>query len=247
MPKYYKRKRGGIDALLSAAAMEYQMTRPIPRSVPTRRQLLNKGYERQGGFYGRYSGTNPEMKFFDTALNFQVDGTGEIPATGQLNLIPQGATEQQRIGRKCVVRSIQLKGTWEYVPGASTVGTAVCHIYLVLDKQCNGAVAGITDVLTSNVMGSALINLSNSERFVIIRKIIFRMNTSAGVQGAFARVSGPFSFYKKCKIPLEFDPSVTTGALTSIRSNNLFLLAGTTNEDDLVGVLGTCRLRFADS
>jgi len=53
-------------------------------------------------------------------------------------------------------------------------------------------------------------------------------------------------WYSKCQIPLEF--SSTTGAITEIRSNNLFLLAGcSTGGDDLVNFLGTCRLRYSDN
>ena len=37
----------------------------------------------------------------------------------------------------------------------------------------------------------------------------------------------PFDVYKKVNIPMIYDASFTDGRLTSIRSNNLFLVAGT--------------------
>lgn len=216
------------------------------RSMPISKALV-PGVTRTGGFYGRYGGRTGELKFFDTAVNFQVDATGEVPATGQWNLIPQGVTESQRVGRRCTIRSIQFRGTMEYVPAASTVGTAVVHLFVVLDKQCNGAAASVTDVLTSNAMGSALVNLENRSRFVILKRWVWPMNAQAGVQGAFGRMSRNAEWYKKCKIPIDFDSSASTGAIGTIRSNNIFVLAGTSNEDDAVGFVGTARVRFSDN
>jgi len=173
-----------------------------------------------------------------------VDATGEVPATGQLNLIPQGVTESTRVGRKAVVKSIHIKATVAYTPGASTVGNDYCFLYLVLDKQCNGAAAAVTDVVTSTALGGAMVNLANSERFVTLKKWVFDQQSMAGVSAAYAAVVEHFEYFHKCNIPLEF--SSTTGALTEIKSNNIFLIAGTAAEDDKTTVLGTCRLRFSD-
>jgi len=55
----------------------------------------------------------------------------------------------------------------------------------------------------------------------------------------------PFEMYKKCNIPIEY--SGTTGAITEIRSNNIFLLASSDGQaDDLVTMVGNCRVRFSD-
>ncbi len=207
-----------------------------------------KGKDRVGGFYGRYGtsalGSDKERKFFDTALSFSFDQTGEIPATGQLNLIPQGVTESTRIGRKAFIKSIQIRAKMLYTPGASAIGTDNCDLYLVLDKQANGAAAAITDVFDSATLQGAMLNLANSGRFQIIRHWPMVFASAAGVSGAYARQAKQFNFYKKCNIPVEF--SSTTGAITEIRSNNLFLCAGSGTEDDLVSVGGTCRLRYTD-
>ena len=42
----------------------------------------------------RKKSSGEELKFFDTALSFTCDATGEVPATGQLALIPQGILNQ---------------------------------------------------------------------------------------------------------------------------------------------------------
>ena len=52
----------------------------------------------------------------------------------------------------------------------------------------------------------------------------------------------PVDWYKKVDIPMDW--SSTTGAITEIRSNNIFLTAGAAGFDDVVTFSGTCRLRF---
>lgn len=210
---------------------------------------MQRGFLSTRGYFGRYNngdrGVN-EMKFFDTSNSFAFDATGEVPATGQLNLIPQGTTESSRIGRKCCIKSIQMRGTIQYVPDTNTLGATTVYLYLVLDKQCNGAAAAITDVLTSANMSIGMVNMANSERFVILKRFIIKQQAGAGVQAAFGRDNAQIEFYHKCNLPLEF--SSTTGAITELKSNNLFLLAGTdTASDDLVTFLGTTRLRFSDN
>lgn len=209
------------------------------RSIP--RKLM--GYARLGGAYGRFR-PGGELKFFDTSLSFAADATGEVPATGQLNLIPQGVTESTRVGRLALIKSIQINGLATFVPSTAATAAVVAYIYLVMDTQCNGAAAGVTDVLTSTDLSVALPNINNSMRFRILKKFVLPLNAPAGATTAYNNVQRPFTLYKRCSIPIDF--SSTTGAITEIRSNNLFLIAGMIGADDTVSVTGTVRLRFAD-
>jgi len=196
-----------------------------------------------------------ELKFFDTLINFTADNTPEIPATGQLTLIPQGTTDSQRIGRKCVIKSIGIKGTATLVPGAAATASDVIWIYVMLDRQCNGAAAdvatantGIFTLVGGNNLNSAQLNLAQSGRFLILKKFVLEFNPGAGVTTAYNNCAHSFDFWRRVEIPIEYDSSATTGALTTIRSNNIFLVAGTSGgADDLVSVTGSCRLRFADN
>lgn len=183
-----------------------------------------------------------EVKFFDTDLNFPIDATGEVPATGQLSLIPQGDTGSTRDGRQCVIKSIQIKGIVIFTPAAAATAASIGYLALILDKQCNGAPAAVTDVFTSTNMATNLINLNNSERFMTLKKWKFNMTAQAGVTAAYNESVRAIDFFKKCNIPMNF--SSTTGAITEIRSNNVFLIAGSSNSDDLITLVGTCRLRF---
>lgn len=194
---------------------------------------------------GRRAVSGSELKFFDTATAFNFDATGEVPATGQLNLIPQGVTESTRVGRKCVLKSIAMKGTMSWAPGAATNTGGSVFLYVVLDRQANSAAAAATDVFTGTNFGSSYRNLSNSDRFQILKMFEVTFNPEAGVQTAFGQVNRRYSWYSRCDIPLEFGG--TTGAITEIRSNNLFLLAGTDGtSDDTIAAAGVVRVRFSD-
>lgn len=187
----------------------------------------------------------PELKFHDLGLNFLFDSLGEVPATGQLNLIAQGDTESTRDGRQCNLESIQMRLLARFDPGVGTpaTGAGTCHMYVVLDKQANGAAAAITDVVQTTNLATALINLNNSRRFRIIKKFKFTFEPKSGVSGAFNTQVLHKEWYKKLNIPLDFQG--TTGAITELRSNNLFLIAGSDGfTDDTVNLTGAMRLRF---
>jgi len=73
----YSRSSARSNAVAGARAV-------VPRAA--------RGFVRRSGFYGRFGnnrGTGGELKFLDTALSFNFDTTLEVPATGQLTLIPQ--------------------------------------------------------------------------------------------------------------------------------------------------------------
>lgn len=188
---------------------------------------------------------SPELKYFDTTLSFSVDATGEVPATGQLCLIPQGTGESARVGRVVRVKSLQIRALCQYNPGAAALASTNMYLYVVLDTQCNGAAAAVTDVLTSNNFAVALNELDNSARFRVLRRIKVNFTAAAGVTTAFNSTVKTIDHYQKLNIPLDF--SSTTGAITEIRSNNIFLMCGSdTTSDDLIAVNGTARLRYTD-
>ena len=203
--------------------------------------------QRQRSSYAsRFSGPSGELKVFDTTLSFNFDATGEVPATGQLNLIPQGVTDSTRVGRKCTVKSVHLKGNVVFAPAAGANAATTAFLYVIHHTPTNGAAAAITDVLTSNNMSTALINIANSQRFRVLKKFKWSLNSGAGVTTAYNNVVRHQERYKKCEIPIGY--SSTTGAITEIRTNNIFLLAGTDSaSDDTVSFGGTCRVRFSDN
>jgi len=243
-----------VTAARSARARVDRAPFPRARGMPPRRRNFVSGYNRTSGYYGRFTGPSNtrELKFFDTSLSFTADATAEVPATGQLTLIPQDDTQSGRDGNKAVIKSINIHGIANLAPGAAATATEVLYMYLMQDTQCNGAAATVGDanngIFTSTNLSVAQRTIANNTRFRILKKWVITLTAQAGVTTAYNNTMKPFRYYGKCNIPIMYDASATTGAITTIRSNNLFLVAGTTGStDDLVAVQGSARLRFADN
>ncbi len=216
----------------------------------TARVAGRRGFTRTAGFYGRYRGGpngSGELKFFDLDIDVTPAVAGSI--TDSINHIPQGVTENTRVGRKCTITNI----AWRYdmvLPKATdgNNGSEQVRIIMYLDKQCNGATATVTGILESADYQS-FNNLANKSRFRTLMDRTYNLNATA--MGGYA--TGPLfntaetamsdSFYKKCSIPLEFDS--TTGAITEIRSNNIGLLL--ISKTALVALTSKIRIRFSDN
>jgi len=210
-----------------------------------------KGYARSAGRYsGRFSygSRKGELKYFDTLVNFTFDTTGEVPATGQLLTIPQGDGQSERVGRKITIKSVQMRVT--VTPTLATfTGVDCVRLALVQDTQANGAAAtysGVGGVLEADQQ-VAFRNIDNSARFRILKDWVLPINSTGGVSGATLGGLKVLQFYKKCSIPIVYDASAATGAIGTIRSNNLFLIARSAVNDDIIGCGGYVRVRYEDS
>jgi len=256
-----KRGYNGAYDMVSVSRVPVAQRQYVTRSIIARPKARRQGYRtyvprprsgltRTAGFYGRYNqpGGRNEVKFLDTALSFSVDSTMEpssTAATGMINFIDQGVGQSQRIGRMACIKSIQIRGTMTYTPAASTVGSALVTMYVILDKQSNAAGASISDIFTGSDANAALINMANSSRFTILSKKKFQFSSGAGVSAAYARQVKGWEFFHRCNIPLEFEG--TGSGIGNIKSNNVFLAYGAdTGADDLVVVTGNARIRFTD-
>lgn len=187
--------------------------------------------------------SSDDIHSFDTALSFNFDATVEIPATGQLSLITQGDTIASRQGNHINTLSCQIVGVAKLVPAAGAVSASVAEMMLIFDKQPNGAVAAPADVINGTTITAALKNRANDDRFEIVRKWKFPMMPKAGVSTAYNNDVMVLDEYFKFK--REFVYGATVGAVTDLRSGNLFLLAGTDgNSDDTIDFQGTFRINF---
>jgi len=244
-----KRKQAQQAAAIAKIAGE---TSRIMRYGPSKGSIPRslRGYARFGGYYGRYNFKKRqgpgERKFLDTTIAFNALTAGSIPNTS-LNVIPQDITESGRIGRKVVIRSVQFNIRWN--PN-STVENDNVRFMLVQDKQCNGATAIVSG--NGGVLETASVtsyrNLESIDRYNVLYDNVFFFAARAVLAGPtyYSNDIPMKSFYKRCYIPIEYDASVTTGALTSIRSNNLFLLCVATDNNNVIGVNGVCRIRYTD-
>lgn len=215
---------------------------------PSMQSMVRAGYTRQVGLYNRFNGQDGmvrEVKFLDTAMATTVASTAVV--TDQLNIIEQGTTSSERVGQKTKIHSVQIRGEIRLLPGASASIAGVFYMLLVQDRQANGAAAAVTDVMTSSLLTSGMINMSNSSRFKIHRRWVVPLNVTA------SRVGGTvlnhwittMEYFQKVGVAVEF--SGTTGVIGEIKSNNLFVIMGCNTEaDGLIQFEGACRIRFSD-
>ncbi len=209
---------------------------------------------RKGGRWGpkRFKGKarltyrkpSREIKFHDlTITDAIVVNTGAI-ASVSCNLIQQGTGEDERIGRKCTIKSIEWRFTLS-LPEQTNLALANDSLRIILyqDKQANGATAAVTDILEVASFLS-FYNPVNQGRFRIFYDRTITLNaTSGGGNGTaldvFAKAyQGTFS--KRCHIPLEF--STTGGVITALRSNNVGVLL--ISDNGLLGFDSRMRINF---
>ncbi len=238
-----KRKRGARRFTKS------QKGKRVIRIQPRQRGAL-----RVGGYYGRYA-NGGELKFHDVDVTqAAADWSGGlIQNAGTLNVIPQDVTEKTRVGRKVTLKSIMWRGVFTtnvIADGATTQSADVVRVIIYLDKQCNGETATVLNILeTADYLSFK--NLANTNRFQTVYDKIFTVKPEppAGTgavndQGAGQTIK---SFYKKCNIRLEYDDSAQTGALGTIRSNNIGMLLISKNSSSNVVMDSKVRMRFSDA
>ncbi len=231
-----KRGRGTHRRMGASAKKTRTYVRPAAR-----------GTLRVGGYYGRYA-NGGEKKFFDTVrAGFTPSATGTI-ANLSLNLIPQGVTENSRVGRKCTITKIMIRGELTANTTATVANTSsIIRVIIYLDKQANGATAAVLDILETADEAS-FNNLSNSKRFKVLsdqrHPMICPSGAGNGTTQEFGESITPYFWVKKkCSMPIEF--SSTTGAITEIRSNNIGVLCIQTTAN--ANISYTARVRFSDA
>lgn len=213
------------------------------------------GYWRMSGLYGGVL----EKKYHEFHQGPTAKTSGQV-VTHQLSLIPQGDTAVKRVGRKAILHNINFR--MEVAAGEVTqVASAIVshldfRVALILDKQCNGAAAAFADVFdttTNSIITRAYQRLDNQNRFQVLYDKRFALNLSEVAQvdatitaGTCKPMYGSRVIQKalKVKIPLEFETATTSGALTTLRSNNVYIYVTSTNGAWVYNL--STRLRFTD-
>lgn len=206
-----------------------------------------------------------ELKFYDKSLIGSVLATNTDASGGEhdpsstilLNTVVRGDGEENRDGRKIVMRSIYLTGTISCISQAnqsSADNGALIFISLVLDKQTNGITIDSEDVyvnpgadaLTSS---SLMRNLKFVTRFTVLATVKLNMdnvnlafsgNTDQMEQSGLIR---SWEIYRKLNIPVLFS-SGTGETVANIVDNSLHLLAWTTSATMAPLISYNSRLRF---
>ncbi len=229
--------------------------RASPWELPEKRARTQGRQFRAAGrmFKGRRAApadVGMELKFHDLDIDDAVVVTGGTIAEDSCVTIAQGTTESTRIGRKCVIRNVGWRFAVELpgVSGGGTAGSDVVRVMLYLDKQTNGATATVAGILESADFQS-FNQLANKGRFLILMDRNYDVNSTAGAGDGTTNDFGPNvtsdTFFKKCNIPIEYDNSVTTGAIGSVRTNNIGVLL--ISRGGLASFESKMRLRFSDA
>ncbi len=191
---------------------------------------------------------NPrEVKFLDTTIS---DGTlASTMVHFNICVVPQGTDEQQRVGRKILVRKVHFKGVLTLINSTDITNTSnVVKVMVVQDKQTNGAQFAAAQLLETDVIAS-FNNLTNRSRFRVLRTEYFTFSQPGGVATGAAFALGEVSRWVNinvdCKVPIEYDDSASTGAITTVRSSSLWVLFQTSTSETMA-VSGQARIRYLD-
>lgn len=184
-----------------------------------------------------------ELKFLDVAVSTLVDTTTEV--INQLCMgVTQGDAATNRDGNVIKVKNIRICGRVAQVPAAAATSAGIFYLWVVLDKQPNGAALSVLDYLNTTVAGSALPNPAFEWRFKTLAKIVIPLNSQAGATTAYNNQAMPVDFYYKFKTPLEVRYNGNAGTVADLATNNLCLVAGAADVDDTISFTGTARIRF---
>lgn len=211
------------------------------------------GFTRTAGPYARAykanpsraltMGAPPEKKYLDTtATAVNAPTTGVIQAV--FTVIPQGTTEITRVGGKITVTNFNVRGNFSLTTTAlsGTPNNDVVRMILFIDKQTNGAAPAVTDILKS-ANGQAYMNLDNVDRFQILKDKMIKVGFTASGSTNLVGDLVPWKINKKMNLPIHY--SSTTGAITEVKSNNIYMLF--TSWQGVVNFNYYARVKFTDA
>jgi len=225
----YKRVKTSAGRQAAASSRSSRMSGRYNRSMSARLQ--------------RAPGVSRETGFVDvSAATYAMDTTGSVTL---LNTIAQGASVNQRVGKKVVLKSLQFRGNLQ---NGSTATVNDVAFMIVYDKRPTGALPTITDILSSATAFS-MNNDANSGRFSILKR-----HDDVLLGNATAAANYTDEMYKSCDFFLSLKDRPTTfkaagtGAIGDIEEGALYLVtigivaAGTA----AASLQGAFRTRFLD-
>lgn len=166
---------------------------------------------------------NTELKYLDTnTLNTTISPSGTI-VDPSLNLILQGTSDQDRIGRRVIIKNVLIRATFKNI-----TSKAYDNLRLIVyhDKQTNKDKPLVSDIVT-DASYYAFNNLNNKERFRILADHYVDVSSgtvnSLGPPAVYSEDSKSFQIYKQCEIPIEY--AGTVGDITDLTSGNIGVLA----------------------
>lgn len=197
----------------------------------TARRSSQPGFGRTSANFIRAMPNSGETKYNDCtgSLNFGsavaggfINLVGDTSALsgGSLCMIPQGTTQNERIGNKLRLKNIRVHGYLSLGNQGST-GTRV-RVMLVQDLQANGSMPAVADIMEKTVIDS-FINMDNVTRFKVIKDRWVDLNPTSGDSANTSLITIK-NFKMNHKAFCRIDYSSTTGAISELKSANYMLL-----------------------
>lgn len=182
-------------------AATYKKPRPKPSAYVSRRSLVP--YKEDG--------------YVDLAVaSYNMDTTGSIAL---IATVPQGSSVSQRVGKKILWKSMQIRGN-VYAGTTAIIPTGTWMI--VYDRRPTGSLPAITDILVSANQNS-FTNDSNAGRFKILKRMDYQF-VGAGNVGTSSDPADVVNEYLKLKnLPCVFK-AAGTGAIADIEEGALYLI-----------------------
>lgn len=203
--------------------------------------------------YTTSSARSGEKKWLDTAASATSIGTTGTIIASSLNLLSAGTGESQLVGRKMTIKTVQLKGNITVASASNAtlsnlVEDIYTDVYLLLDKQANGAAATIANVF-QNTDIRTFKDLENSKRFSVLKKWQVRCHRDVNHDGTsyfVGAVQEPMEeLYHPCTIDIDYG-ATPSGVIGDVKSNNLFL-AGFTSNGSATTIDYRVRVRYLDN
>jgi len=128
-----------------------------------------------------------EQKNFDTTVaSVTLPASSAWSTPQQLNLIVQGTTASNRIGREITNKSIYLR----YTSTAATANVIPLRCIVVFDKAPGAALPAITDIVVTDTF-NAPHNLDNKERFVTLIDVVLQPQGNPGHMVEYRKIDLP--------------------------------------------------------
>jgi len=220
--------------MVGGRVLTYRPSAPIRGS--SRWLSAQRGLNRRGV-------ASPETGFIDVgATTYPLDTTGSVTL---LNTVAQGASVNQRVGKKIALKSLQFRGN---IQNGTTATVNDIAFMIVYDKRPTGTLPAVTDILAA-ATAFAMNNDANSGRFSILKRW-----DDVLLGNATAVANYTDEMYKSCDWYLDLKGLPTifkaagTGAIGDQEQGSLLLLTiGITAAGTAAASLqGGFRLRFVD-
>lgn len=200
----------------------------------------------------RYRGSNPERKVYDIAVGTVQCNTSSQPVLIYVPVL--GTDYTNRVGRKTVAKTVQVRGRCVLEPSVPVTGTttapsqqARCIVFV--DYQPNATIATTTELLNTADPGSPL-NLNNRDRFKVLldKEYVFDA-WQLGSTSTWNRTIHGVKMFKNINIESVFN-GVNGGTIADISSGAIYMLwlgSNTAGTNTDINAYVSTRVRFVDA